>query len=84
MSTLSVYSAEHLKLHVHHEEGRTGLLTSLLKKMLESADQAAGTAVVILTVVLGVFAFMQVGEAGTVMGSYGDICTVLPTIFPIL
>ena len=84
MSTLSVYSAEHLKLHVHHEEGRTGLLTSLLKKILESADQAAGTAVVILTVVLGVFAFMQVGEAGGVMGSYGDICTVLPIIFPIL
>lgn len=84
MSTLSVYSAEHLKLHVHHEEGRTGLLTSLLKKMLESADQAAGTAVVILTVVLGVFAFMQVGEAGGVIGSYSDICTVLPTIFPIL
>ena len=84
MSTLSVYSAEHLKLHVHHEEVRTGLLTSLLKKTLESADRAAGIAVVCLTVVLGVFAFMQVGEAGTVIGSYGDICTVLPTIFPIL
>lgn len=84
MSTLSVYSAEHLKLHVHHEEVSTGLLRSLLKKMLESADRAAGTAVVLLTVVLGVLAFMQVGEAGTVIGSYGDICTVLPTIFPIL
>ena len=84
MSTLSVYSTEHLKLHVHHEEIRTGLLTSLLKKILESADGAAGTAVVLLTVVLAVFAFMQVGEAGTVIGSYVDICTVLPTIFPIL
>ena len=84
MSTLSVYSAEHLKLHVHHEAIRTGLLTSPLKKILESADRAAGTAVVLLTVVLGVFAFMQVGEAGMVMGSYGDICTVLPPLFPIL
>ena len=84
MSTLSVYSAEHLKLHVHHEEGRTGLLTSLLKKILESADQGAGTAVVILTVVLGVFAFMQVGESGGVMGSYGDVFTLLPKLFPVL
>lgn len=84
MSTVSVYSTEHLKLHVHHEGVRTGLLASLLKKILESADRVASTAVVLLTVVLGVFAFMQVGEAGTVIASYGDLCTVLPTLFPVL
>jgi hypothetical protein len=69
---------------MHHEEVRTGSLTSLLKKILESADRVAGTAVVLLTVVLGVFAFMQVGEAGTVIGFYSHICTVLPTILQML
>jgi spore maturation protein SpmA len=84
MSTLSVYSAEHLKLHVHRGGGRTGVFVSVLKKMLESADRAAATTVVLLTVVLGVFAFMQIGEAGRVIASYSDLCRVLPTLFSLL
>ena len=84
MSTLSVYPVEHLKLHVPHEEVRTGVPASLLKKALESAEQAAAMAVLLLTVGLGVFALMQVSEAGTVLASYGDVCTLLPKLFPVL
>ena len=84
MSTLSAYPTEHLKLHVSHEEVRTGVPASLLKRALESAEQAAATAVFLLTVGLVVFALMQVREAGTVIASYGDVCTLLPKLFPVL
>ena len=53
-----------------------------LKKIIDSAEQVATTAVILLTVCLGVIAFMQVGDAGMMLAVYGDTCRALPTLIP--
>ena len=84
MSTLSTYSAHHLKLQVLYEGLKGGRLTSLLNKILDSAEGVATTAVTILTVCLGVIAFMQVSDAGMILSAYGDACRTLPALVPAL
>jgi hypothetical protein len=84
MSTLSTYSGEHLKLEVQHVRIKAGRITLFLKKILDSAEQVATTAVILLTVCLGVIAFMQVGDAGMMLAVYGDTCRALPALIPAL
>ena len=84
MSTLSTYSAEHLKLEVQYEGIKAGRVTSLFKKILDLAEPAATTAVILLTVCLGMIAFMQVGDAGMMLAVYGDTCRALPALIPAL
>ena len=82
MSTLSTYSAHYLKLQVQHEGIRAGRIILLLKKILNSAEPVATTAMILLTVCLGVIAYMQVGDAGMILAVYGDTCRALPTLIP--
>ncbi len=84
MSTLSTYSAEHLKLEVRHVGMKAGGITLLLRKILDSAEPVAAGAVILLTVCLGVIAFMQVGDAGMMLAVYGDTCRTLPPLIPAL
>ena len=84
MSTLSTYTIEHLKMQVQHEGIRAGHIILLLKKILDSAEPVATTAVILLTVCLGVIAFMQVGDAGMILAIYSDTCRTLPTLIPAL
>ena len=75
MSTLSIHPIEHLKLHLHYEEVRTGLLASLgslVKKVFKLAEQAAIIAVVLLSVGLVIFSFMKIGEFSSVTASYNN------------
>ena len=78
MSTLSIHPIEYLRLHLHYEEVRTGLLASLgslVKKVFESSEQAATIAVVVLTVGLVIFGFMKIGESASVGASYTNAIT---------
>ena len=84
MSTLSTYTIEHLKMQVQHEGLRTGRIILLLKKILDSAEPVATTAVILLTVCLGVIAYMQVGDAGMILAVYSDSCRALPALIPAL
>ena len=84
MSTLSTYATEHLKMQVQHEGLRTGHIILLLKKILHSAELVATTAVILLTVCLGVIAYMQVGDAGMILAVYSDSCRALPALIPAL
>jgi hypothetical protein len=84
MSTLSTYTIEHLKMQVQHEGIRVGHVILLLKKILDSAEPVTATAVILLTVCLGVIAFMQVGDAGMILAVYSDTCRALPALMPAL
>lgn len=85
MTTLSTYSAQYLKLlQVQHEGFRTGRIILLLKKILDTADPVATTAVILLTVCLGVIAYMQLGDAGMILAVYSDSCKALPALIPAL
>ena len=84
MSTLSTFSVGHFRLQVQYEGIKTGRVTSLLKKILDSAEPVATIAVILLTVCLGVIAFMQVGDAGMILAVYGDTCRALPALIPAL
>jgi hypothetical protein len=84
MSTLSTYSAQHLKLQVPYEGIEERRLSLLLRKILDSAEQVATTAVILLTVCLGIIAFMHVSDAGMILAAYGDTCRALPTLIPAL
>ena len=85
MSTVSIHPVEYLKLHVHYEETRTRLLSSIgwvAKRVFNSSDQAATIAVVLLTVGLVIFACMQIAESASVTASFTSAITemVLPTL----
>ena len=84
MSTLSTYSAHYLKLQGQYEGIKAGRVTALLKKILDSAEPVATTAVILLTVCLGVIAFMQVGDAGMILAVYSDSCRTLPELISAL
>jgi hypothetical protein len=84
MSTLSHYSDHYLRLQVHYEGIKAGRLTSLLKKVLACAEPVSTTAVILLTVCLGVIAFLQISDAGMILAAYGDTCRALPTVLPAL
>ena len=78
MSTLSIHPIEYLRLHLHYNEVRTGLIVSLgslVKKVFESSEQAATIAVVILTVGLVIFGWMKIGESASVGASYNAAIT---------
>ena len=83
MTTLSNHPIEYLRLHVHHEGIWTKLLTSLgsfVKKVFESAEQAATILVVLLTIGLVVIGFMKIGESASVAASYDVAITEM--VFP--
>ena len=80
MSTLSIHPIEYLKLHLHYEEVRTGLLASLrslIKKVFESSEQAATLVAVLLTVGLVIFGLATIVESGAVIGSF---CETIPRV----
>ena len=82
MSTLSIHPIEYLRLHTHYDEVWTRSFKPLVKKVLESSEQAATIAVVVLTVGIVIFACMKIGESALVGASYNDaiIEIVLPTL----
>ena len=84
MSTLSTYTDEHLKMQLQHEGIRKGRIILLLKKILDSAKPVATTAVILLTVCLGVIVFMQFSDAGMILAVYGDTCRAIPALLPAL
>ena len=85
MSTLSSNPVEYLKLHVHYEELRTRLLSSVgsvVKKVFNSSEQAAAITVVLLTVGLVILACMKITEFAAVVAGYEAVITemVLPPL----
>lgn len=85
MSTLSIHAVEHLRLHVHYEEVRRGLLASLgslAKKVSAPVERAAAIAVVLLVAALVIFSFMKIGESASVTANYTNAITemVLPPL----
>ena len=85
MSTLSIHPIEYLRLHLHYEEVRTGLLASLgslVKKVFESSEQAATIAVFLLTVGLVVCNCMIIVQSASIVASYDALITeiVLPPL----
>ena len=85
MSTLSIHPIEYLRLHLHYEEVRTGLLASLgslVKKVFESSEQAATIAVLLLTVGLVIFGLMKISESASIVARYENAITemVLPPL----
>ena len=79
MSVLSVHPVEYLRLHLHlgHGQSRPRVQSSVQSLGLQigaMADKVAMIAVVLLTVSLVTFAFMKLGESGTVMASYCNSC----------
>lgn len=78
MSTLSIHPVEYLKLHLHYEETRTRVLSSLgsvVKKVFNASEQAATLAVVLLTVGLVVFACMRITETASIAASFNFAVT---------
>ncbi|MDX1778429.1 MAG: hypothetical protein R3339_06080 [Thermodesulfobacteriota bacterium] len=78
MSALSIHPVEYLKGHLHYEEIRTRLLSSLglvARKVFNSSEQAATIAVVMLTVGLVVFACMRITETASVAARFNFAVT---------
>ena len=78
MSTFPIHPVEYLKLHLHYEETRTRVWSSLgsvVKKVFNSSEQAATIAVVLLTVGLIVFACMRITETASVAASFNIAVT---------
>ena len=85
MSTLSTHPMEYLRLHVHSEEVKRGLLASLrslAKKVSAPVERAATIAVVLLVAALVIFSFMKIGESASVTANYTNAITemVLPPL----
>ena len=83
MSTLSNHPVEYLKIHVHYEQLRTRLLSSVgsvVKKVFNSSEQAAAISVVLLTVGLVILSCMKITEFAAVVAGYEAVITemVLP------
>ena len=73
MSTFPIHPVEYLKVHLHYEETRTRVFSSLVsiaRKVFNSSEQAATIAVVMLTVGLVVFACMRITETASVAASF--------------
>jgi spore maturation protein SpmA len=80
-----MHPIEYLRLHLHYEEVRTGLLASLgslVKKVFESSEQAATIAVVLLTVGLFIFGCMKIVQSASIAAGYNTAITevVLPPL----
>ena len=78
MSTLSIHPVEYLKLHLHYEEIRTRLLSSLglvVKKVLNTSEQAVLIAAFLLTVGLVIFGLMKIADSVSVAASYDAAIT---------
>ena len=85
MSTLSNHPVEYLKVHVHYEQIKTRLLSSVgsvVKKVFNSSEQAAAITVVLLTVGLVILAGMKIIEFAEVAAGYEAAITkmVLPPL----
>jgi spore maturation protein SpmA len=85
MSTLSIHPVEYLKLHLHYEETRTRLLSSLrsvAKRVFNSSEQAVTIAVILLTVGFVILACMKITESTAVVAHYEAVITelVLPPL----
>ena len=84
MSTLSTHPIEHHRLHLHYEEVRTRLLTSVgsyVKKVFESSEQAATIAVVLFSVGLLIFSCMIIVQSASIAANYNAAITgVLPPL----
>ena len=83
MSTLSNHPVEYLKVHVHYEQIKTRLLSSVgsvVKKVFYSSEQAAAITVVLLTVGLVIISCMKITEFAAVVAGYEAVITemVLP------
>ena len=84
MSTLSIHPIEYLRLHLHYEEVRTGLLASLassVKKVCAPVERAVTIAVIVLVAAFVISVFMKLGEAGALNAYYCNACDVVPTVF---
>ena len=78
MSTLSIHPMEYLRLHLHYEEARIGLLASLrslVRKVSAPVERAATVAVVLLVAALVIFSFMKIGEFASFTASYTNAIT---------
>ena len=78
MSTFPIHPVEYLKLHLHYEETRTRVLSSLgsvARKVFNSSEQAATIAVVMLTVGLVVSACMRITETASIASSFNFAVT---------
>jgi hypothetical protein len=78
MSAFSIHPVEYLKLHLHYEETRTRVLSSLgsvARKVFNSSEQAATIAVVLLMGGLVVFACMRITETASMAASFNVTVT---------
>ena len=78
MSTLSIHPVEYLKLHLHYEETKTRVLSSLgsvVKKGFSFAEQVATIVVILLTVGLVLFACMRITETALIATSFNFAVT---------
>ena len=85
MSTFPIHPVEYFKLHLHYEQTRTRVLSSLgsvVKKVFNSSEQAATLAVVLLTVGLVVLAWMRITETASIAANFNFAITemVLPPL----
>ena len=85
MSTLSIHPVEYLRVHVHYEEMRIGLL-KFLRFLLGEIHKASQKIVPIVAVLLAtgilVIALMQVGESVSFSAIYDRAITemVVPVV----
>ena len=75
MSTISIHPMEYLRLHLQYENIWARGCKSLFKKVFESSEQAATSAVILLTVGLVIFGWMKIGESASVAASYDAAIT---------
>ena len=78
MSSLSTHPVEYLKLHLHYEENRKRLRSSLgsvARKVSNSSEQAATISVVLLTVGLVIFAYMRITETASLTARFDAAIT---------
>ena len=85
MSALSIHPVEYLKVHLHYEEIRGRLqssLSSVAKKVFNASEQVATLVVVLLTVGLVIYACMKITETASVAASFNFAVTemVLPPL----
>ena len=79
MSTLSIHPIEYLRLHLHYEEVRTGLLAplgSLVKKVSESTAYTAILVTMVLIVALVVLALINLRQAGVTTASFNEALAI--------
>ena len=83
MNHLAIHPIEYLRLHVHYEGVWIRVLIPLrtfCAKVLESAEQTATIAIVLLTVGLVIFGFMKIGESASIAANYDAAITEI--VFP--